>query len=392
MTEGTGSVRAAEVPAGQTNPISLINKRKRVIEMAVIGCLISLCPVLSSCDPDTVSVRVGKPPAAVEVVKASEGVVEDGLDVVGVLCPRKEVYIRAEIPAKVVEVYVSEWEPVTKGQPLAKLDSRELYEVSRSAEAAFVQAAAQRKRAQREYDRAVKLYRRDVIARQVLDNAKTDLETAIATEDAAKSEVALAKTRLGKMLINSPIDGIVSMHAVHVGDSAGGDALFRVVNSDSFDLRMNIPSGRIHVVKVGQEVRFTTDAAPGKIYGGTVSYINPAVDEASRTVKVTAQIPNADRTLRTGLFVKGRIVSGTGYKMLMVPRAALTSWDMEQMKGELFVIEGGKAVRHAVDLREVEGGSVQIASGLEAGEAVVVRGAFLLHDGDPVITASGKES
>jgi RND family efflux transporter MFP subunit len=391
MMEGIGSVRASGVPSGRTNLITLVNMRERMIKPVIIGCLLSVGLVVSSCGPDAGSMQVGKPPVAVEVVKASEGVTEDGLDVVGVLCPRKEVHVRTEIPAKVVEIHVSEWEPVTKGQPLATLDSRELYEVSHGTEAAFVQAAAQRKRAQREYDRAVKLYRKDVIARQVLDDAATDLETAIAAEEAARSEAALAKTRLEKMLIHSPIDGIVSARTVHVGDIAAGDTLFRIVNSDSFDLRMNVPSGRIHLVKVGQEVRFATDAAAGKTYRGTISYINPAVDEASRTVKVTAQIPNADRALRTGLFVRGRILSGTGEKMLMVPRAALRSWNMEQMKGDLFVIEGDKAVRHMVDLEGVEEGSARIVCGIEPGDPVVVRGAFLLNDGDPVIIADGKE-
>ncbi len=364
---------------------------KKINRMTIISGLISLTLILASCNSDSGSVQGGSPPVAVEVEKASEAVVEEGLEVIGVLHPRKEVYVRSEIPARVMEIYVHEWEAVKKGQPLARLDTRELHAASRGTEAAFAQVVAQRKRAQREYDRAARLYQKEIIAKRVLENAKTDLETAIAVEDAAGSEVTLSRTRLGKTLIRSPIDGVVSMRSVNVGDIAAGDALFRIVNSDSFDLRINIPSGRIHQVRVGQVVSFTSDAVPGRIYRGTISHMNPAVDEASRTVKVTAQIPNSDHTLRTGLFVKGRIVSGTGEKAITVPRTALASWNMEQMKGELFVVQAGKTIRRTVNLRRIEGGSAQVSSGLTPGEQVVVRGAFLLHDGEAVVTTGRKE-
>lgn len=368
----------------------LYKKGGDVMSRVGIGWLFFLAMILLSCDPVAQSTSSGEPPVAVEVVKASLSTIEDGLDVVGILYPKQEVFVRSEFPAKVAEVYVSDWVPVKKGQPLAKLDTREFLDGRGRARAALIQAEAQMNRAQREYDRAVKLHQLEAIARQSFDDAKTNLEAAVAAVDSAKSELNIAETRLEKALICSPIDGVVSMRAVNAGDTTSGETIFRIVKPDSFDLRMNIPSGRIHSVKVGQEVSFLTDTAPGKIFKGVISHINPALDEASRTVKVTARILNPGGGLKAGLFVKGRILSGIRKDTLVVPRSAFNSWNIEQKKAELFVLEGDKARKRPVSLGIVQGETAQIVSGLKLGEAVITRGAFLLHDGDRVMVSGRK--
>ncbi|MEK6779431.1 MAG: efflux RND transporter periplasmic adaptor subunit, partial [Candidatus Deferrimicrobiota bacterium] len=93
---------------------------------------------------------------------------------------------------------------------------------------------------------------------------------------------------------------------------------------------------------------------------------------------------NVPEELRSGMFVKGRIVTGKRPGVLHVPRASLLSWDVAARKGELFVLDNNVARRRTVRTGAVSGDLVEIASGISKGETVVTRGGFNVKDGDRV--------
>ena len=113
-------------------------------------------------------------------------------------------------------------------------------------------------------------------------------------------------------------------------------------------------------------------------------FINPVVTESDRSVKVVAEVENANEELKGGLFVKGRIITGKRINILSVPRAALLSWDVAAKKGDLFVVQADTANRRTVQTGSVMGDFVEITSGLAPGDPVVTRGAFNLKEGDRV--------
>jgi RND family efflux transporter MFP subunit len=135
---------------------------------------------------------------------------------------------------------------------------------------------------------------------------------------------------------------------------------------------------------VGQPLTFSTDALPGKTFSGKVKFINPAVNEADRSVKVIAEVQNVDEQLKGGLFAKGRIMTGTRANVLKVPQAALLTWDVPAKKAEVFVVDGDIARRQAVRTGNNSGDQVEIPSGLTAGQQVITRGGFNLIDGNKV--------
>jgi RND family efflux transporter MFP subunit len=165
--------------------------------------------------------------------------------------------------------------------------------------------------------------------------------------------------------------------------------MFRIVDARVLELTASVPSARMAELRVGQPLRFTSDALPGQEFTGAVSFINPVADEASRTVKVKAEIPNAAGALKPGLFVKGRVVTGQRPGVLVVPRAALVSWDTVAHTGWVFVVEGGTARRRPLRTGAVSGESVEVLEGLRAGEVVVTRGGFNLREGDKVRAIEG---
>lgn len=332
-----------------------------------------LCLLLASaaCSRDTKGQQdAAKPPVAVDTARAATADFQESVEVVGTLAPKFSADIKAEYPGTVSQILVSEWVPVKKGQVLARLDSRE-------GEASVLQARAEAARADREYERAVKLKEAGLMTAQGLEDSAT-------LREAANAQLALVKARLDKTIIRSPMDGVVSLRAVSPGDKAGDFTLFRVVDNRLFDLKVTVPSGRIASVRVGHALSFTTEAVPGKTFEGKVAFINPSADEASRAVQVVAEVPNDAGDLKSGLFVRGRIVTGDRPGVLQVPRAALLTWDVDAGKAETFFVQGGTAARRAVTTGAVSGESVEITSGLEAGDEVVTRGGFNLSDGDRV--------
>jgi len=166
---------------------------------------------------------------------------------------------------------------------------------------------------------------------------------------------------------------------------------FRIVDNRLLELTVNVPSTEMAALRVGQPVRFSTDAFPGREFGGKVAHINPSVSPGDRSVRVIAEVPNVPEVLKGGLFVKGRIATGVRKGVVLIPRTALMSWNVAARKGEVFVVDNNVARRREVATGAVQGDRVEIPAGLHSGETVVTRGAFLLSGGDAVkVAAPGK--
>lgn len=354
----------------------------------------------SSKNPDAKT--TGRPPVAVEVTKVAAIDLVEGIEVVGSLSPKFSADVKSEYAGIVTEVYVTEWVRVKKGTPLAKIDTREMDIVLQKAKAAvemakanLLQAEVAGNRAEREYNRLIKLKEFGLVTQQNLDDGLTEKEAAAARMASAKAQLKASEedlqqtqTRLSKTIIYSPIDGVVSLRGVNVGDLVGEmgspKIMFKIIDTRILDLTVTVPSGEMGRVHVGQPLTFSTDAIPGNTFTGKVMFINPMVNEADRSVKVVAEVENRSEQLKGGLFVKGRILTGKRAGVLQAPRASLLTWDVAGKKGDLFVVDGGIAKRRTVQTGSVMGDYVEIRSGLAPDEQVVTRGGFNLKDGDRV--------
>jgi len=345
--------------------------------------------------------NVGRPPVAVEVTKASTTDLTEGVDVVGSLSPKFTADVRSEYVGIVTEVYVTEWVRVKKGTPLAKIDTREMEitlqkskAVVETAKANLLQAEVSGNRANREYERLLKLKEYGLVTQQSLDEGMTEKEASSARIEAAKSQLKAVEedprqiqTHLSKTTIRSPIDGVVSLRNNNVGDlvgEMGSKPMFRIIDTRVLELTVTVPSGEMGTVRVGQPFTFSTDAIPGKTFMGRVLFINPVVNESDRSVRVVAKVENVPEQLKGGLFVKGRIITGKRTGILSIPRSALLTWDIAGKKGDLFVIQGETASRRTVRTGIMMDDLVELTAGLTSGESVVVRGGFNLKDGDRV--------
>ncbi len=185
------------------------------------------------------------------------------------------------------------------------------------------------------------------------------------------------------------MEGIVALRDVNVGDLASDTAaakpLFKIVDNRILNLTATVPSVEMAGLKVGNPLTFMVDSLPDKTFSGRVMYINPAVNEADRSVKVIAEVENKSGELKGGLFAKGKILTGSTRHVLQVPRSALIGLNMTAKKAGLFVVENNGARFREVTTGAITGEHVEIASGLNPGERLVVRGSFNLKDGDRII-------
>lgn len=343
-----------------------------------------------------------RPPVAVEadVVQARDLI--EGIEVVGSLAAKFEANLKSEYAGIVTQVYVTEWIHVKKGTPLAKLDSREIEAIVQKAQAAvevgkanLLQAEVAGNRAEREMVRAQSLKESGLITQQNLDDARTEKSAALARIEAAKAQLLAAGkdlnqalTRLDKAMIRSPLDGVVSLRNVNVGDLVGEPGqsrfMFQIVDNRLLDLTVTVPSIEMGRLRLGQPLTFSADSFPGKTFSGRIKFINPAVNEADRSVKVIAEVPNTPEVLKAGLFIKGRIITGQRQAVLQIPKSALLSWDVGAKKGEVFVIDKDQALTKTIQTGSVSGDFVEVTAGLQKGDQIITRGGFNAKNGDRV--------
>jgi RND family efflux transporter MFP subunit len=366
--------------------------------------LTTLLASLTACSGkgDTSQQPAGKPAVAVEVQAVKPTSLTEGIEVTGSLEPKFWADVKTQIPGLINQVYVTEWVRVRKGTPLARIDVAESEALVKRAEAGVeaarasqAQAQVAATRAERELARILKLKEAGLATQQGVDDARSEASAAAARIEAAKAQIRVAeedvrqaKARMAKGQVTSPMDGMVALRDVNVGDLASDAAaakpIFRIVDNRILNLTVTVPSTESAQIRLGQPLEFSVDALPGKKFIGKVMFINPEIDAANRSLKVIAEVPNVPEVLKGGLFAKGRIVTGSQRSVLQVPRSALASWDTAAKKGTLFVVEGDTARLRPVTTGTVTGDQVEILAGLKAGERFVARGGFTLKDGDKV--------
>ncbi|NJD38723.1 MAG: efflux RND transporter periplasmic adaptor subunit [Geobacter sp.] len=350
-----------------------------------------------------------KPTVAVELAAAAPAELIEGVEVTGTLEPKFSADIKTQIPGLVKEVYVTQWVRVRKGQPLARIDVAETEAITKRAEAAVVSAKAQLaqsqvslSRAEREEARLVKLKEAGLATQQAVDDGRTETAAARARVDAAQAQIRVAqeelqqsRVRQAKGLVAAPMDGVIALRDINVGDlasdAAAGKPIFRIVDNRVLNLTVTVPSADSARVKVGQPLEFSVDALPGRFFSGKVMFINPELIAADRSLKVVAEVQNQSDLLKGGLFAKGRIVTGTRPAVLQVPRSVLGSYDTTRQTAILFVAEGQTVRQRTLKTGIVNGELVEIREGMKAGEQYVSRGGFTLRDGDRIAVQGAAE-
>lgn len=314
---------------------------------------------------------------------AGAGTVTSGPAISGSLDPALAATVRAQVAGPVLSTDADIGQHVARGQLLARIDATALQEGYQSARAGVASARVQFDLAQRNLQRSQTLLGAGAIAPRDLETAQQGVASARAALDAAQAQLAVAQKNLANTRITAPFTGIVSQKSVNPGDVVQpGAPLFTVVDPSSMRLAASVPSDQLAQLRLGTHVTFSVTGYPGRAFTGTVTRVSPAVDPATRQVPILVTVPNPGRQLVAGLFADGRIASEAQHG-IVVPLGAV---DTRYQRPAVVKLHQGKVERVDVQLgmRDEAAETVQIVSGVSAGDTLLVGAAQGITPGTPV--------
>lgn len=332
------------------------------------------------------------PPVTVSTMKVKKYPWTPMLHSTGTLRAVHGVEVTSSIDGLVRDIKFESGATVQAGDLLVLLDS----EVE---QAQLVGLRAQLKLASQTLERKRKLRKRGL-------GSEADLDAAQAEYRNIKAQIAATQATIDKKHIEAPFSGQLGIRLVDLGQYiAPGTNIATLQALDQLFLDFDLPQQALAKIEVGQQVQLAIDTYPDQQFTGAITAISPQIDAATRTFRVRAKLQNPERLLRPGLFGKVTIALDTSRQVVAVPRTAISynpygdfvyvvtkasqppAADTKATDGAAAAAppKNGEAkltaVRRNVHTGEIRGEFVQITSGLEPGDRIVIIGHHKLHPG-----------
>ena len=347
-------------------------------------------------------------PRQVKTVQVAETPIGETVTVNGTLAAYDQATVGTKVAGRLQSISVDFGTVVRKGQAVAKLEPQDYQLRVQQAEAALAQARARvglspdggddrvtldqtgtvreakavldESKAKR--DRAARLINQGIIPKAEWDTADADYKVAMSRyQDAVeeirnrqgviaqrRSELNLARQQLADTILYAPMTGVVQEKRASVGEYLAAAApVVDIVQIDPLRLRVDVPERESHKIHTGQSVRVTMEGDPDA-YLGTVKRLSPSISQQNRVLSVEADVRNSGH-LKPGAFVKAEIVTDQTSTAATVPPTAIVTFAGIE---KVITIEGGKAVEKVVMTGRRGQDWVEIKSGINVGQAVIV--------------------
>ncbi len=299
-------------------------------------------------------------PPGVIVSAAIEKEFVDKIEAIGTAAANQSAMLTATVTETIKTINVNEGEYVEAGTVIVELNNDEERATMNEAEKSFS--------------------RYDQLARTKIGSE--------ARRDEERARLEVAKSQFEKRTITAPFNGVLGIRKVSVGDLVTpGTVITTIDEMDPIKLEFSVPEGYLAVLKPGLEINATSEAYPGELFKGVVSAIDSRVNTGTRAIMINARIPNADGRLRPGLLMKVDIVRSSR-QALAIPEEAIVS--AGEKKTVLVVGEDKKVTEKTITSGNRQAGYIEILSGLNQGEKVIIEGLQKAHDGGEVVIAGEK--
>jgi len=288
-----------------------------------------------------------------------------------------------------------EGDRVEKGTVLARLREIEYQDSVSSAQSQVAEATASLVHAKQDFGRAEALYKAQALTQPDYDSAKRNLDVAQARVEGAQAQREAARTALDDCALKAPLTGVVTGAGLEVGQLVTpGTVGFTLADTTSVKAVFGVSDVMLKEMKLGGALSIGTESIPGTEFQGRISRISPAADPKSRVFEVELTIPNPGAQLKPGMIAGLRALGADGAApaaaagIPAVRLSAIVRPPADKDGYAVFVVEdeGGRPVARVrkVALGEAVGNSIAVTSGLRIGERVIVTGATLVTDGEPV--------
>jgi cobalt-zinc-cadmium efflux system membrane fusion protein len=319
-------------------------------------------------------------PLGVQVGVAGASTVA-AVDVAGRLTWSEEKTARIFTPfnGRVEKILVQLGQPVKKGAPLLELSSADFGQ----AQAEASKASADLDAARRQHRRAQDLLDAGVLAGKDFEQAESDLRHAEAESARTASRLAAlgeSRTRVdGRFVLRSPVDGVVVERVVNPGTEVRSDAsaaLFVITDPRRLSIALDLPESIAGGLASGDDVVFHTTSDPGIEGHARITSVAAFVDPLTRMVRAKGEVANDRLALRGDSFIEARVARGSGALASVPADAVILVGD----RHFVFTADGpGRFRRRPVEVHQLGERDAQIASGIAAGQPVVVDGSIYLE-------------
>ena len=397
--------------------------KKHFIALITVACL----AMLTSCARET---KAASEPTAVPVQVRTPTVVEraESVSASGSVEGSETADVAFQVGGRVIRVLVEEGQHVSKGQLLAEIeptDYRNAFNAAEAEKAAAVavkqradagvrkqeleQARIEFERAEDEYKRMKFLLERKSLppndfqkieaaykaAKERYDMAqegtrKEDRAAATAQAHAADAQASEEGKRLSDTRLVAPISGNIAMRKVDPGQTvAAGTAVFTIVDLNPVKVRVGVPEADIARVKQGAEAEVTAPSLGARCFKGKVAIIGVASEPASRTYTIKILVPNPGPVLLAGMVAEARIFGPSKIHALTIPAEAVVPDPQGAPNVYVYSQERKRVYGRRVEVGQPVGKEVEILSGLNGDEQIVVAGQQKLREGSMVEIAGG---
>jgi len=301
----------------------------------------------------------------VKVAKAVKKNYDIILEYVGTVEPYQKARIGAQMSGTIEKIYVKEGDFVKEGQLLVQMNTQQL-----------TQAKIQFELAESDYKRMKSLFEAGSIPEQQLERAKANYESA-----KASYELVLSNTQ-----IRAPFDGIVTEKLMNEGEvftlvpiGGGSPVIITLMRMDLVKIKLSIAEKDFPFIKLNQPAEVIVDVYPNRVFTGKVIQKNPAVSSTTRTFMVEIEVPNRDLLLRPGMFARVRIKIGQA-RGIIIPESAVVPLPGSNVN-YVFVVKNDTVNRRNITIGRKFDGEVEVLSGVDENENVVISGQTKLADG-----------
>jgi membrane fusion protein (multidrug efflux system) len=367
---------------------------KHIIVVPAIFSIVSM--MLSSCSVNKAAEQRVPLPVQVTAIEVKTGNATYYDEYPATVVALNQIDLRPEVSGYITDVFVKDAQHVTKGTKLYAIDQQQYRAVYDQAQANLNVAKANLAKAQQDADRYTDLAKNDAVARQTLEHAIDDLESAKMEVAAVEASVKSVETNLRYSIIHAPFDGMVGISQVKLGSAVtSGQTLLNTISSDDpiavdcavDEKQISRFNGLLQSSEHGKDSTFTIILPDQSLYSnpGHLIFLDRSVDPQTGTIQLRVIFPNSKKILKPGLTCNLRIRATTASTAILIPYKAVT----EQM-GEYFVfaIRENKATQRKVTLGMNINDMVIVKDGLQPGDQIVTEGMQRLRENSLVMAAN----
>ena len=369
--------------------------RQGAIAVTHMAFVISAFAALSGCEQNSF---VPPPPPKVDVGLPVQQNITRYLDATGNTAPIQSVDLVARVQGVLQSINYKDGSFVKQGTTLFTIEP-ETYKLKlEQAQAAEAGSQASLKQAETDYKRQAELVARQAVSQATLDTSTSNRDNAQANLQQAQANTKIAAINYGYTDVVAPFDGIVSAHLVSAGELVGAASptqLATIVQLDPIYVNFNVNEQDVLRVRAEAKRRGLTSSdltqfpievglqtESGYPHKGKFDFAAPTINQSTGTLAVRGVLPNADRILLPGYYVRVRVPFDQQQNALLVPDVALGS---DQSGRYVLVVNGDNVVeQRKVQAGPAEGNLRVIESGLKADDRVVIAGLLRAIPGQKV--------